>query len=503
MKKATRLGYNTSFDVVFTPHSVGDLTAIDSNFAQEKDKSKWKCLQEENTMIMRNKWFILFILLLATILSPLDFYIVNLALPSIQDSLEANNSQLQMVLSFYTCTYAVFQISGGRIGDIYGRKKIFLLGLLGFISSSTLCGLAWSTEALIVGRVLQGMSGAIMVPQVLAILHTLFEEGEKRLVMALYSFTFGITAALGQYLGAVLIEWNLLELGWRIVFLVNIPIGLLALLLASMALENRKATTGDSIDYQGTIWLSLGLICFIYPLTTLLEKGITYTTILYLGMACMALVQFVRIENKRKKQRKSVLIDFDVFRFENLKLGVIISFLFYASGVFYLVFGIYLQKEWHWSSMEAGKAIMPFGLGFIALSLCSSVLSKYLKQSLLSFGLLTYMLGFGLLLFTLYQYQIELFTLSLFVIGCGMGLTLASVVRMSLSNIPHHFAGLAAGAINCGLQIGSAFGVAALGSVFFAVVDLKGYTTAFAIVLGLICLLLFIALLLSRKLIKR
>ncbi|MGG5506874.1 MULTISPECIES: MFS transporter [unclassified Myroides] len=187
-------------------------------------------------MRVKNKWFILFILLLATILSPSDFYIVNLALPAIQESLYSSNSQLQMIISFYTCAYAVFQISGGRIGDIYGRKTTSLTGLFGFIIASTLCGLAQSTQVMLVGRVLQGISGAIMIPQVLAILHTLFDEGEKRLVMALYSFTFGITAALGQYLGALLIAWNAFDLGWRVIFLVNVPIGLLALSLAILTL---------------------------------------------------------------------------------------------------------------------------------------------------------------------------------------------------------------------------------------------------------------------------
>ncbi|MEC4115332.1 MFS transporter, partial [Myroides pelagicus] len=121
-------------------------------------------------------WFILFILLVATILSPLDFYIVNLALPAIGHSIRASSSELQMIVSFYTCAYAVFQISGGRFGDIYGRKKIFLIGLTGFISASVLCGLSQSSSVMIIGRVIQGISGAVMIPQVLAILHTLFDQ---------------------------------------------------------------------------------------------------------------------------------------------------------------------------------------------------------------------------------------------------------------------------------------------------------------------------------------
>lgn len=450
-------------------------------------------------MILKDKWFILFILLLATILSPLDFYIVNLALPAIQQSLKAKNSELQMIVSFYTCAYAVFQISGGRLGDIYGRRKIFLLGLFGFISFSALCGVAQSALVLIVGRIGQGVAGAIMIPQVLAIVHGLFTDKEKRWVMALYSFTFGIAAALGQYLGALLIEWNLFDLGWRIIFLVNLPVGLLTFTLGLFMLPKQEVKNIQTIDYRGTLLLSLGLMSFIYPLTTLIEGGFTLETGAYLLSACILMYFFFHLERKRKRLGKSVLVDFDIFQFKNLKLGVIISFLYYASGVFYLVFGIYLQKAWHWTSMEAGKAIIPFGIGFIVMSLCSSILSKYMRETILSVGLWMYVVGFLLLWVTLYHYHPLLFTFDLFVIGCGMGLTLSSVVRLSLSTIPVQFAGLASGTVNCGLQIGSAFGVAALGSVFFALAEIYDYTVAFGAVLGLICFLLLIAISLSSK----
>lgn len=450
-------------------------------------------------MILKDKWVILFILLLATILSPLDFYIVNLALPSMQQSLKTTNSELQMIVYFYTCAYAVFQISGGRLGDIYGRRKIFLLGLLGFIFFSVLCGVAQSAMLLIIGRIGQGVSGAIMIPQVLAIVHGLFNDKEKRWVMALYSFTFGIAAALGQFLGALLIEWNLFDLGWRIIFLVNVPVGLLAFGLGFVALPKQEVNQLASIDYQGTLLLSLGLMSFIYPLTTLIERGFTLETGGYLLSACLLIYLFVRLEQKRKQQAKSVLIDFDIFQFSRLKIGVIISFLYYASGVFYLVFGIFLQQEWHWTRMEAGQAIIPFGVGFIVMSLCSSILSNYIREAILSVGLWVYVAGFILLWATLYHYHPLLFAFDLFVIGCGMGLTLSSVVRLSLSQIPIQFAGLASGIVNCGLQIGSAFGVAALGSVFFALVKIQSYTFAFGIVLGLICFFLLLAIYLAQK----
>jgi len=320
--------------------------------------------------------------------------------------------------------------------------------------------------------------------------------------MALYSFTFGIAAALGQYLGAVLIEWNILNLGWRVIFLINLPVGLFALIMASIALPNQEVKSTEKVDYTGTVLLSIGLMSFIYPLTKIVEEGIKIQTFVYLALSSLALYGFVQIENKRKSKGKSVLVDFAIFRFKNLKLGVMISFLYYASGVFYLVLGIYLQEALGWTSMEAGKAIIPFGVGFIVMSLCSSVISRYIKQAILSLGLMLYGFGFILLLYTLYHFNSLLFQLDLFIIGCGMGLTLASVVRLSLSGIPIQFAGLASGVVNCGLQIGSAFGVAAIGSVFFGMTTAVNYTVGFALVLILLCFLLFLALLLSFKLSK-
>lgn len=449
--------------------------------------------------IFKNKWFALGILLIATILSPLDFYIVNLALTPMQQGLNASSSQLQMIVSFYTCAYAVFQISGGRFGDLYGRKKMFCIGLIGFVSSSVLCGISPNATVMIIGRVFQGVFGAVMIPQVLAIIHLLFDDTQKRKVMALYSFTFGIAAALGQYLGAVLIELNLFNLGWRIIFLINLPIGILALIGAIIALPNKEKTDNITIDYMGTALMSLGLVAFIYPLTTIGDNGFDISTAIYLVSAVILLTLFVKLENKRRKENKSILIDFSIFKFKNLRFGVIIAFLYYCSGIFYLALGIYLQEELKWTAMEAGKAIIPFGFGFLVMSLSSSVINKFLKNKALAIGLLIYSLGFVCIILDLFYKLPIVFKLGLFFAGSGMGLTLASVVRLTLLGIPQQFAGLASGLINCSLQTGSAFGVASLGSIFFIIARKSNFTIAFASVLAITILLLLIAVILSLK----
>lgn len=439
------------------------------------------------------KRIVLSILLTATILSPLDFYIVNLALTPIEEGLNASASHLQMIISFYTSAYAVFQITGGRLGDLLGRKQMFIAGLTGFILSSALCGLAPTAWTLIIGRILQGVSGAIMAPQVLALMHTIFTEKEQPLVMGLYSFSFGLAAVLGQLLGGVLISMNILGLGWKIIFLINLPIGLLALIGAIYFIpKHEQSRMKESIDWMGIILLSLCLGLIIYPLTQGMEAGWSSRIIMTLAMSIPIFILFVVYEKWLVKKHRKPLIDIAVFQNRNLVLGASIAFLFYCSGIFYLALGIYLQKGLNWTSVEAGLAIMPFGVGFVLSSLISASLTKRIGNHILNLGLFTYALGFALIIIALSFDSTTglIFYSGLFAAGLGMGLTLSSIVRISLHRVHERFVGLASGVINSALQIGSAIGVASIGGLFFWWSETLGYTKAFQgsllIVVGLL-----------------
>lgn len=452
-----------------------------------------------------NKALILIILLIATILSPLDFYIVNLSLTPIQKGLGATAGQLQMIVSFYTCAYAIFQITGGRLGDLLGRKQMFMTGLMGFILASAMCGLATSITVMIVGRVIQGISGAIMAPQVLAIIHVTFSEKEKTRVMALYSFTFGLAAVLGQYLGGLLIACNIFGLGWRIIFLMNIPIGCLAWIGAAFLLPNAPKESADKIDAFGIALLSLALGLIVYPLTLIAENGWNVSIIAMLLGSILFLISFVLYQKKMIAKGRSPLIDIAVFKYRNLSIGSTVAFLFYSSGIFYLAIGIYLQEDQHWNALDAGTAIIPFGLGFLISSLSSPAIVRHIGDVILNVGILTKALGF---LFIIYSVSLVnptsyLFYVGLFFAGCGMGLTLSSIARISLAGIPHKYAGLASGVINCALQIGSAIGVAGIGSAFFSLYKDNGYAYSFQISLAIVVALLgaacFIALFITKK----
>ena len=455
--------------------------------------------------LTKSKPFILIVLLIATILSPLDFYIVNLALTPIQKGLSATSGELQMIVSFYTCAYAVFQITGGRLGDLFGRKQMFLLGLLGFIVASTLCGLATSSSVIILGRVMQGVSGAIMAPQVLAIIHVTFTEKEKTIVMALYSFTFGLAAVLGQYLGGLLISLNILNLGWRVIFLMNIPIGLVALVGGLVLIPKLEKASNSKIDVLGIILLSLALGLLVYPLTLVTENGWSSPVMIMLVSSVLFLISFLYYEKRVIQKGETPLIDLSVFKYRNLSIGSIVAFLFYCSGIFYLGLGIYLQEGQGWNALDAGSAIIPFGIGFLLSSLGSPFVVKWIGNYILNVGILANMLGFVCIVFSisLVNPTSYLFYLGLVLAGCGMGLTLSSIVRISLQGIPHKYAGLASGVINCALQIGSAIGVAGIGGVFFSLSAQSGYGYGFQIALLIVIALLtwagFIALAITRK----
>lgn len=445
-------------------------------------------------MLQKNKGIILFTLLMATLLSPLDFYIVNLALTPIRKGLDATSAHLQMIVSFYTCAYAVFQITGGRLGDLFGRKKMFLTGLMGFTLASFMCGMATIPATIITARVIQGMSGAVMAPQVLAIIHITFTEKEKTKVMALYSFTFGIAAVLGQYLGGTLISHNIWGLGWRIIFLMNVPIGLAAWAIAAWMLPRDKKRARETVDMTGIILLSLTLGLVIYPLTLVSDVGWSASVIGMLAGSALFFISFISYEKILVSKGKIPLINMYVFRYKNLSIGSIIAFLFYCSGIFYLGLGVYLQEWRHWSATDAGTAMIPFGIAFLLGSLASPYIVRKIGDYILMAGLLCYALGFVSIIYSisLSTSVTYLFT-GLFIAGCGMGITLSSIVRISLSGIATRFAGLASGVINCALQIGSAIGVAGIGSIFFTLGRENGYGYSFGLSLWIVVALLVIA----------
>ncbi len=449
------------------------------------------------------------VLLMGAFLPPLDFYIVNLALPAIREGLRTTGSQLQLIISSYASAYAVFLITGGRLGDLYGRKRIFMTGMACFVLASIICGLAPDGLVLICGRLLQGASAAVMAPQVLATIRILFSVEEQPGVMGLYGSVFGLASIMGQLLGGALITWHPFGLTWQSIFWINVPIGAIALVGAARFVPEIQPSRRARLDLTGVALLSLFLGSIIYPLTCGREAGWPPWTFISFAASVPILVVFVRTERWISRIGGDPLIDLGLFRNVTFVIGLVMAFLFYCISVFFLTFGIYLQSGLGWTALGSGIGILPFAIGFVAGSLRSAKLFERIGNHILSVGFALLTLGFGITALDLYAGHgpgIILY-LGLISAGIGQGFLQPSTVRIVLSEVEPEKAGLAAGVVTSTLQIGAAVGVAAIGSVFFGVLNKQtneaAYGEAFASALAVAAFLQAIGMALGAILNKR
>jgi MFS family permease len=445
------------------------------------------------------------VLLMGAFLPPLDFYIVNLALPAIRSGLQATGGQLQLVISCYASAYAVFLITGGRLGDLYGRKRMFIAGMAGFILASAICGFAPNGSVLIMGRIVQGASAAVMAPQVLATIRTIFSVAEQPRVIGLYASVFGLASIVGQLLGGALITLHPLGLSWQSIFLINIPIGILAVMGAIKFLPEIQPSGRPKIDLAGVLLLSLFLTSIIYPLARGREAGWPAWTFISFAASLPLFVLFVRFEGWLGKVGGSPLVDLNLFKNSTFVVGLAMAFLFYCISVFFLTFGIYLQNGLGWTSLASGIGILPFAFGLFAGTLRSAKLYARIGNHILSIGFGLLAGGFAITAATLHAGFGPgiMFYVGLICAGVGQGLLQPSTVRIVLTEVEPAQAGLAAGVVTSVLQIGAAVGVAAVGSVFFTVLGQQStplaYGNAFASALAVAALLQVLGMLLATR----
>jgi EmrB/QacA subfamily drug resistance transporter len=435
-----------------------------------------------SSKLRSDRLFALVVLLIGAFLPPLDFYIVNLALPAIQEGLQTSGGQLQLIISCYASAYAVFLITGGRLGDLYGRKRMFMTGMTGFVLASVLCGIAPNSSVLVGGRILQGAAAAVMVPQVLATIRTLFSVEEQPRVIGLYGSVFGLAAIVGQLIGGTLITLHPLGLTWQSIFLINVPIGLGTLVGAAKFVPEFRPLRRVKIDLIGVALLSLFLGSIIYPLTRGREAGWPPWTFVSFAASVPLLASFIYFERWLARTDSEPLVDLRLFKNFTFVIGLVMAFFFYCISVFFLTFGIYLQTGLGWSALASGMAIMPFAVGFFAGTLRSAKLYERIGNNILSvgFGLLAF--GFAITALVLHAGFGPgiLFYAGLIAAGVGQGFLQPSTVRIVLTEVEPEKAGLAAGVVTSTLQVGAAVGVAAVGSVFFAVLNNQSAAAAYA-----------------------
>ena len=454
-----------------------------------------------------HRWAALAVLLVGGFLPPLDFFIVNIALPSIRQGLGAGDDVIQLVMSGYAAAYAVLLVMGGRLGDLFGRNLIFMIGMTGFALCSAWCGLAWSPYALVVGRLLQGATAAIMAPQVAASIHVLFAPKEKARAFSLLGTSIGLAAVGGQILAGALIWANIWGLGWRTIFLINVPIAAITLVAAVPLLRGVGPSTGlaQPLDISGSLLLFLGLAALVCSLIEGRQENWPVWSFVLLGSCPGLLAGYWRVEVRLAAHGGAPLIHPRLFDAPDFARGLGATFLFYSMTSFFLLYSIYLQAGLQYSAFHAGISIVPFGIGYVAGSLSTPAFLRGVGMRVSAFGLLIAAAGLSMLAVGVNcagVIHLLVFTPGVFAIGFGQGVVLPTLVRAVIQGAPADYAGAASGVVNSALQISASLGVATVGGVFFALLaqhsgSLAAVTHAFTVALLCLAVLLLCASLLA------
>lgn len=413
----------------------------------------------------------------AAFMDLVDVTIVNIAIPSIERDLDASFGAIQWITAGYALAFAAGLITGGRLGDIYGRKRLFLIGITGFTLASALCGFAASSEMLVASRLLQGATAALMVPQVLAIVHATFPAHERGKVFGLFGAIVGLGAVSGPLLGALLTEWNLFGLEWRPIFLINLPVGIAGLILGRKYITESRAPKALRLDIIGVVLVTSAMLMLVYPLT----RGRELDWPLW-GHLCMAgsLVVFAAlVAYERYKARKdgSPLIELSLFTVKSFAAGIAVQLVFgIVCGIFFLVWTLYMQIGLGWSALRAGLTGVPFSIAVsVAAGLSVQKLVPRFGRKVLQAGALTMAAGMLLYIWEADHYGTEInswqMMVPLVVMGVGMGLIVAPLTDAVLSDVPRGHAGSASGLISTTQQMGNALGLALVSVVFFGSID--------------------------------
>lgn len=420
---------------------------------------------------MKNKKHIsLLILLLAHLLTILDIFVVNVAIPSIQEGLESPDGKIQLVVAMYMVGFASFLIFGGKIGDYYGRKKIFILGMLLFLCTSVGCGIAMSTNQLIALRFFQGVSAGLMSPQVLSYIQVLFADHKERTyAMGWYGIAIGIGTMLGQFLGGFFVELEpfIVDQSWRYIFLINVPICVIALVLAICYLDESRDNSALQIDYTSAFILCVGLIILVFSIAVGFEQNTLMK--LFIPLSLLFLLAFLFRQKKRKLNNKEPLLDLKLFSNKNFNIAVSASALFMLMlDAYFFVLAVFLQEGIKLLPMQAGYFVVFQGGGFIFASFFSARLVLRFGKTVLIFGVLLLILALILQLVFFY-FQIIDFRgyLVMFVHGFGVALVLPSFANIALKGLPENMIGNASGVYSTLQQLFGALGIALTGSVFY------------------------------------
>ncbi|MEO6395303.1 MAG: MFS transporter [Devosia sp.] len=418
------------------------------------------------------RWVALVVLLLASFMNLMDVTIVNVALPSLQSRLGAEDSHIQWVIVAYVLAFALGLLPFGRLGDIVGRTQMFLVGVAAFSVASAACGLAPNIEWLIAARALQGLAAAAMTPQVLAITQVTFPPEEKGQAFSLFGLSASLAAVAGPLLGGLLIGANFWGLDWRPIFLVNVPVGILAVVAGWFLIPRPPGHPDLRNDFVGIGLFGLASVALVYPLIEGRAFGWPFWAFALMAAAAVVAGLFVLWERRMAASGQPQLLNFSLIANPNFLLGILITTIF-ASGIpaMFMVISLLLQTGFGFTPLESGLTNTPFAVGVVVVSMISGRFGQHYLRARLALGAILLAGGIAWLDFVIRGLGDTLdhwsFLPPLFIAGMGLGFGFSALFQSILAGVPPRDAGAGSGALQAFQQIGGAIGVALVGEIFF------------------------------------
>jgi EmrB/QacA subfamily drug resistance transporter len=424
--------------------------------------------------------------LLGAFLSIADFFIVNVALPTIDSDLHASTATLELVVAGYGVPYALLLVLGGRLGDLFGRRRLFMLGMASFTVFSLLCGIAPTDTALVAFRAAQGASAALMVPQVLATIQAACDGQRRARAIGLYGATAGVAAVVGQLAGGALVAADIAGQGWRPIFLVNVPIGLVGLVFAWKFVPATRSAEPARIDLPGTALLAAAVLALLVPLTEGRALGWPAWSFVLLALFVPAVAAFVVVERRLELAGRHPIVPLP-----GMRRGLVLAVPFFAGfGAFMFVSALTLQRGLSFNPLRSGLALVPMAVAFLLASLSTArLVARYGRRVLAAGGLLQAVGLAGLALTLLADWpNVDPLDLApaMIVAGVGQGFIMPLLFSFVLAGVPAARAGVGSGILTTTQQTALALGVATLGGLFLSLSapGSLGTEDAFAVVLG-------------------
>ncbi|WP_219515007.1 MFS transporter [Nonomuraea ceibae] len=418
--------------------------------------------------------------LIASFMELLDATIVSVALPAIAADLGAGDAALQWTVAGYTLAVGAGLITGGRAGDAYGRRRVFLAGLSAFTLASAGCGLAPDAAVLVGARVAQGMAGGLMIPQVFGVIRASFEPAARARALGAYGAVLGLASVAGPLLGGVLVEADLFGLGWRAIFWVNVPIAAVGLALGARHLPDSREPGRVRLDLPGAALAACAAVLLLLPLVQGREWGRPWWSYVILALAVPVTAVFLARQRRLAERGGQPVLDPALLRVRAFAGGLAASLLFFgALGSFFLALSLYLQSGAGYSALETGLVILPYAVG----SIITSGLGVRAGRGTLVAGSLT-LAASQVVLHLVVSGGAEpaawLLAAPMLLGGLGLGLTAPGLINVVLAGVPARDAGAAGGVLTTVTQIGNAVGVAVLGLIFFDALEGAGGTPGLA-----------------------